>query len=401
MMTRVRRNHLPRAFSLIEVLLAIFILGVGVISIAALFPAGIAQQRASVDDSIGPTIANNAISLLRTKLSPDDFGTFEQFGLLSPIPTISGDFSWVRPGFIFEDDVFGATPDLDERGCIDIFSSFGPATANVTATEFFAGAGSVPLFGIPYNRAKYDNSFTPPGPPRILISQTERYYPAATQNIATDVAKPQYVWDCMFRRFQGKILVAIFVYRVTQPGGGGPLYVVAPNPANALIPPLPIWLDLSDATVQANSCAGGPWNPGGPDADVTTNSPGLPEQNSIVLGVPDGTAYDPDNQGQCWHEPRQWILDQNNNIHRVIGLDREEWDTNTGDVEVELVRPVPLMPDTDFAAGETGVYQIEILAAPGPAPDVVSAIWYLPVSLDDIDGNPLTLTPVYVTVKEL
>src|SRR4030095_6691224 len=66
--SRSRGELGSRAFSLIEVLLAIFILGVGVISIAALFPAGIAQQRASVDDIIGPTVANNALSLLRTKL---------------------------------------------------------------------------------------------------------------------------------------------------------------------------------------------------------------------------------------------------------------------------------------------------------------------------------------------
>ena len=43
-----------RAFSLIELLLAIFILGIGVIGIAALCPAGIAQQRQSVDDVLGP-----------------------------------------------------------------------------------------------------------------------------------------------------------------------------------------------------------------------------------------------------------------------------------------------------------------------------------------------------------
>ena len=95
-----------RAFSLIEVLLAIFILGVGVISIAALFPAGIAQQRASVDDIIAPTVANNAISLLRTKLRAEDFGTFEQFNEKAPRVTITGDFPWLR-----------RTDAPDQRGC--------------------------------------------------------------------------------------------------------------------------------------------------------------------------------------------------------------------------------------------------------------------------------------------
>src|SRR5262245_25735142 len=74
-----RRGIRRRAFSLIEVLLAIFILGVGVISIAALFPAGIAQQRQSVDDIMGPTVANNALSILRNKIRPEDFGSLDDF----------------------------------------------------------------------------------------------------------------------------------------------------------------------------------------------------------------------------------------------------------------------------------------------------------------------------------
>ena len=41
-------------FSLIELLMAIFILGIGIISIASLFPAGIAQQRGAMDDQVGP-----------------------------------------------------------------------------------------------------------------------------------------------------------------------------------------------------------------------------------------------------------------------------------------------------------------------------------------------------------
>ena len=60
-MDRNRRNRrhdrrLRRGFSLIEVLLAVFILGIGIISIGAIFPAGIVQQRQSLDDALGPVV---------------------------------------------------------------------------------------------------------------------------------------------------------------------------------------------------------------------------------------------------------------------------------------------------------------------------------------------------------
>ena len=70
---RCRRRHATPGFSLIEVLMAIFILGIGVISIAALFPAGIAQQRQSVDDVIGPIVARNAMAVIRSHVRADDF----------------------------------------------------------------------------------------------------------------------------------------------------------------------------------------------------------------------------------------------------------------------------------------------------------------------------------------
>lgn len=383
-----RRN--ATGFSLIEVLLAIFILGVGVISIAALFPAGIAQQRASADEIIGPTVANNALSLLRTKLRPDDFGNFEQFGVSAPRYTIAGDFTWIRPGFIFADD--GSTPNLNESGAIDVFS----AGADVVASEFFPAPfggsypGSAPaLEGIPFNRGLYGSA------PRILISQTERYYPAVTQNGTGDVARPQYVWDCMFRKFQGKVLVAIFVYRVTQPGGGNAPYVVSANPSDNSVPPLPIALDLTSGTIQSNNCANGPWNPGGPDRNMLTDDDtGTPNQkNAIVTGMPGGVPYNPDDQSLSWQEPRQWILDQNNNIHRVLGVSRDD---PADPQSVELVRAAPGMPDLDVSVTRTGAFFID--PANG---DCVSDIWYLPVSINDANGEQLTLTPVYVTVKEL
>ena len=75
-----QQQHHPLGFSLVEVLLAIFILGIGIISVVSLFPAGIAQQRQSVDDIIGPTVAQNAIATIRTRVRPEDFGILEDFG---------------------------------------------------------------------------------------------------------------------------------------------------------------------------------------------------------------------------------------------------------------------------------------------------------------------------------
>ena len=91
-----RRRVIRRArgFSLIELLLAIFILGVGVISVAAVFPAGIIQQRRTQDDVFGPVVAEAALSTIRSRLSQGDFGTFEEFGIYGP-----GDFSTLQNTF--------------------------------------------------------------------------------------------------------------------------------------------------------------------------------------------------------------------------------------------------------------------------------------------------------------
>ena len=91
MMNGTRPRSGRRGFSLIELLLAIFILGIGIISIAAVFPAGIIQQRRAQDDVMGPVVAEEALAVIRSKVSPEDFGTFEQFGIFGP-----GNFASVR-----------------------------------------------------------------------------------------------------------------------------------------------------------------------------------------------------------------------------------------------------------------------------------------------------------------
>ena len=77
-MTNVRTNL--RAFSLIELLLSVFILAIGIISVSALFPAGIAQQAQTADDQLGPVVAEQAPALMnqfsQVLAAENDFGGY-------------------------------------------------------------------------------------------------------------------------------------------------------------------------------------------------------------------------------------------------------------------------------------------------------------------------------------
>ena len=42
-------------------------MGIGIISIAAIFPAGISQQQRTADDIIGPIVAHNALTIITIK----------------------------------------------------------------------------------------------------------------------------------------------------------------------------------------------------------------------------------------------------------------------------------------------------------------------------------------------
>ena len=97
--------------------MSVFILGIGVIAIASLLPAGIKQQQNSRDISAGPVVAQAAIGLLRSKFSPSDFGgddfaascntpgaegqpsCFGNSGLTANYfcNSTPGDFNWTRP----------------------------------------------------------------------------------------------------------------------------------------------------------------------------------------------------------------------------------------------------------------------------------------------------------------
>jgi hypothetical protein len=364
-----RRGRSVRAFSLAEMLMAIFILGIGVISIMSLFPVGLTQQRRSADNIIGPTIAENALAIIRGKVSPEDFTYLANVTAPPPpyppafdtfiTPTILGDWGWRRPAFFKQDTTLPGNIDIP-AGSISIFNDNLP---NATSSELHTAPDGT--FAPVWNWIKYPLAGYPDGP-TIIITQNERYFPMAPVADLLDPnrprPRPEYVWDCMFRRFQGRMLVAIFVYRVTPPGGEAGAYTVVATAANDPEPP-PI-------PVRKQYTGGGgvndPWYVG----------------QMVIDGTLPNSAYDIANTAQSWQAPGQWLVDQNNTIHRVLSGRR-----NLTDGPVELQRPVPGLPSIP-------VYSTDYSVNPAR---MVSDCWYVPT----VDANGWTLTPVYVTVREL
>jgi prepilin-type N-terminal cleavage/methylation domain-containing protein len=403
-MNRVSRH--PRGFSLVELLLAIFILGIGVISVAAVFPAGIALQRQTNDDTLGPLVAKHAMGVLRSRLRQEDFGSFSEFNPNvppyfvgatggAPILTVEGDWPWMRPGFLFDNP---ATTGFDE-GAIDIFALVKtrqdagltplPGTQDLVpldkASEIPDGFAGTPLRGIPFNTGRLSvlsavgiGSFTRPLPePLVLIPQRERSWPMGSEfGTGTPADRPQYHWEVMFRRFQGRVLAAVFVYRVGFPGGQPRPYSVAPAdpslntidcPAAANRSPLPTMLFTPSATATA-------WV-----APTSGNDP------SAIPGTNAGSVLDLTKPRQMWQVPGQWILDQNNFVHRVLNGRR-----NAAEGPVRFARPVP-------AATPAPVYGVRPNGPSTIDSEGVATAWYLPIR----DARGAVLTPVYILVEEL
>ncbi len=415
------------AFSLIELLIAIFILGIGIISIAAIFPAGISQQQRTADDIIGPIVAHNAMTLLRSRLEQDDFGLCKEFDTiwpgvwnddlcdgfsqsdtnLNPWPTICGDWMWRRPA-IFESD----HSDFMLRGTIDIFGE-ADTSIDLIAEEWYSG----PVPGIPYNREKYPNRFDEQNgdpaeeqPPVVRISAGERQYPMwqgdprsenATLPIPFDLndrPNASYYWDCMFRRYEGRILVAVFVYRVVTPGstdtaGAYVLDTHDPyNPSSHLTnPDFPrhINLDWDDSPAST-----GAWN-------VWDN--GDPYNPELLVATEDDNPLLPEHQ---WQYPGQWIVDQNGFIHKVQRGRRKENDPPVRlasapyeiQVSADTLNPSqPAPSNVNWWTGPLDFSDPQQANAGFVFQGVVTDLWFLPTQ----DTMGRSIKPVFATVQEL
>jgi len=77
-----------RAFSLIEVLLAMFILGIGLIMVASIFPVGADWTRQTVEDSVSQSISRTALSVIQSHYGPGGDRNTDLLKMVPPNATV-------------------------------------------------------------------------------------------------------------------------------------------------------------------------------------------------------------------------------------------------------------------------------------------------------------------------
>lgn len=438
------RQH--RAFSLIEVLMSIFILGIGVIAIASLLPAGIKQQQNAKNDAYGPVVADSALATLRSRLSPSDFGGDDQLrDITAPddlrasvlnffqyLPT--GDFEWTRPSWWYGEASGNASPLIPpslRRGAVHPF--IGPIGLPSFDTFWIEGAtdgfgrdftrvtagvvGSVNLLANPAVFPRFIESSPFEGvPPGVFDYQFNNQDPASNIDLhyflsredrswPQDSDTPEYYWDCAFQRSNGTVQVAIFVYRATEPDGKR----------------------LVDRPTDILSVGGGSTVTGSPQRPhaLHLDQPWVPGQRVIQVASGTLSPFDTSGSGDSyldrqWQAGGQWILDEHGNVHRVL-----RGRNTANELVVELFEPVPAVRRTSpyappFWDDDPNLPRLgdptdpDRPALPTVAPEsigpsdpsneqlrywyhTVDRIWFVPVT----DRSGRRIEPVYVTVREL
>src|SRR5271170_4830714 len=68
---RSQKSEARRGFSLIEVMLSVFILGIGLIMVATIFPVGADWTRQTAQNDVAQTVAQNALSVIQATYGPN------------------------------------------------------------------------------------------------------------------------------------------------------------------------------------------------------------------------------------------------------------------------------------------------------------------------------------------
>lgn len=223
-----------RAFSLIEVLIAILVLGLGLLGLGAVFPAVITEQRRSFDSISGESVARQVEELLRNSnelvdLSPlrgSQFGGIQgavEGNVVEPSPINAGasfDFLWVMDRFVRID-----------RGANTAWGGAIPGASNFN--DLLRGT---------WRADSGDNEDAQ------ILPIAARLHPLPTSG-----SDPKFVWDVVARRHpSGPTQLAVFVRRIDDRiavPAGQTLSQMFLNPA-ANQRPLPLAVDIPTGRLQ-------------------------------------------------------------------------------------------------------------------------------------------------------
>lgn len=236
-----------RAFSLIEVLIAVLVLALGLLGLAAVFPVVIAQQRDAVDRTRGAIVSDAVTNLLdeaRNFVSFDGLRRDFYFGTdgSAPPPCWSGsDLNPVNVDYLWE-------PTWQWDGAPANHWKDSLTDQPVSPADDFYDYGTVLVgFGATWPR-DCSAAVWPGAKEQFDIPVTARLFPQPYSG-----EEPQYVWDIVPRRTRGGgvgtgLELAVFVRRIDPriavPSGFTLSDVLSSNPR---IPPgkwrLPLGVD--------------------------------------------------------------------------------------------------------------------------------------------------------------
>ncbi|MCC5822614.1 MAG: prepilin-type N-terminal cleavage/methylation domain-containing protein [Phycisphaerales bacterium] len=194
---------MKRAFSLIEVLIAILVLALGLLGLGAIFPAVISEQRRAFDSISGETVAKIAEDILRsgTVVNTSDLRG-PDLGRVERVQAIGGD-GLGRPTQIHSAIQFEYIWVMDDFVQIDGAPVNWPANAPVPGARSFNDF----LTG-----AWWANTRAPGGQAQRqqILPVSARLHPQPYSG-----AEPRFVWDAVARRHpSGSVQIGVFVRRI-------------------------------------------------------------------------------------------------------------------------------------------------------------------------------------------
>ena len=206
-------------FSLVEVLIAIVVLGLGLLGLASVFPAIIAQQREATDQIQGMLAAETAASTLQVSA---DLMNWEHL-LLDPrwplssavsFECLGGTFPYVPRQGVDPNDPMEAGEQATFWHLRDRDSNFGPGISlnldtGVVELAWAIDAGGCDPTQVATNGVVVPTGSFQPNPPS-LIPPSSRLVPPPFSG-----SEPQYVWDALARRNgANQVELAVFVRRI-------------------------------------------------------------------------------------------------------------------------------------------------------------------------------------------